>query len=80
MHHEEQQGEDEEGGDAADDEPHATGHGVKQTAAVWERKTGGQCEGLMHLTPLTDTDERYSELQLGCIMLQHRMLCHRCCC
>lgn len=34
VHHEEQQREDEEGRDAADNEPHATGHRVKQTAAV----------------------------------------------
>ncbi len=38
VYHEEQQGEDEEGRDAADDEPHATGHRVKQTAAVWNKQ------------------------------------------
>lgn len=34
VHHEEQQGEDEEGRDAADDEPHAAGHRVKQAVSV----------------------------------------------
>lgn len=36
VHHEEQQREDEEGRDAAHNEPHATGHRVKQTAAVYK--------------------------------------------
>lgn len=35
VHHEEQQGEDEEGGDAAHDQAHSTGHGVKQAVAIW---------------------------------------------
>lgn len=34
VHHEEQQREDEEGRDAADDEPHAAGHRVKQAVSV----------------------------------------------
>lgn len=34
VHHEEQQGEDEEGGDAAHDQAHSTGHGVKQAVAI----------------------------------------------
>lgn len=34
VHHEEQQGEDEEGRDAADDEPHPAGHRVKQAVSV----------------------------------------------
>lgn len=34
VHHEEQQREDEEGRDAAHDEPHPAGHRVKQTATV----------------------------------------------
>lgn len=34
VHHEEQQGEDEEGGDAADDQPHPARHGVEQTVST----------------------------------------------
>ena len=34
--HEEQQREDEEGGNAADDQTHSTGHGVKEAVPIWE--------------------------------------------
>lgn len=36
--HEEEQGQDEEGGDAADDESHPAGHGVKETVAICHRR------------------------------------------
>lgn len=38
VHHKEQQREDEEGRDAADDESHPAGHGVKKTVSIWQRK------------------------------------------
>ena len=34
VHHEQQQRQDEEGGDTADDQPHPTGHGVKQAVSI----------------------------------------------
>lgn len=34
VHHEEQQGEDEEGRDAADDQSHTAGHRVKQAVSI----------------------------------------------
>lgn len=34
VHHEEQQREDEEGRDAANDQPHSAGHRVKQTVSI----------------------------------------------
>lgn len=34
VHHEEQQRQDEEGRDAADDQPHAAGHRVKQAVSI----------------------------------------------
>lgn len=40
--HEKQQREDEEGGNAADDQAHPTGHGVKQAATIYEE---GEEEG-----------------------------------
>lgn len=53
MDHEKQQGQDEEGGDAAHDEAHAAGHGVKQAVAIWKRKPKdlvmlGKHEGMPH--------------------------------
>lgn len=38
VHHKEQQREDEEGRDAADDESHPAGHGVKKTVSIWRTK------------------------------------------
>lgn len=38
VHHEEQQREDEEGRDAANDQPHSAGHRVKQTVSIWRNK------------------------------------------
>lgn len=38
MHHKEQQREDEEGRDAADDEPHPAGHGVKKAVSICQKK------------------------------------------
>lgn len=34
VHHKQQQREDEEGWDTTDDQPHPTGHGVKQTVSI----------------------------------------------
>lgn len=34
VHHEEQQGEDEEGRNTADDQPHSAGHRVKQAVSI----------------------------------------------
>lgn len=38
MDHEEQQGQDEEGGDAADNQAHPTRHGIEQAAAICDTK------------------------------------------